>query len=61
MNLEQAKKWIKWNYNLKKIDITDHFFRFRQLEPSYLKKIGYTNYRNKKLPNGIELIIAMKG
>lgn len=46
------------NYKFKKVDISKNYFRFRQLEPSYLKKIGFNQYHNKKLNNGVVLVIV---
>jgi hypothetical protein len=33
------------NFKSSKVDVTDEFLRFRQYEPSYLKKQGFTEYR----------------
>jgi len=53
---------IKWSieHDLKvyKIGITKNEIRVRQIEPQTLKKLGYTNYHNKKIGNGIQLVIA---
>jgi len=60
-NYNDALKWISQNkYKIGRVDITKSLFRFRQLEPSYLKKIGYTKYINKVLPNGIILVLVYK-
>jgi hypothetical protein len=48
------------NYNSKKVDRTPNFLRFRQLDPTYLYRQGYNKVVNKKLPNGVELVIFYK-
>jgi hypothetical protein len=49
--LQQAVKWlIDNNYSHKKVDNTEHFYRFRQVPPT-----GHKFY-TKKLPNGIDLV-----
>jgi hypothetical protein len=42
---------------LRKLDITPNFFRFRQLEPSNLKKRGYSEVRTKEITPNISFII----
>ena len=60
-NLDDAIKWIdNHHFELKKIDETINFYRFRQINPQYIEKLGYTNYKIKKLNNGIELVLAYK-
>ena len=61
-NLDKAIEWIKDNdFKVKtKIDITDKYYRFRQLNPQYLIKIGYSEFRTKQLPNRVLLVIAYK-
>jgi hypothetical protein len=57
--LDNAIKWIDNHcFKLKKIDETINFYRFRQIDPSYIGNLGYTNYKIKKLSNGIELVLA---
>jgi len=41
------------HYQLRKIDITENFFRFRQVPPSQLG-----NYRMKTLDNGVKLVVG---
>ena len=58
--LAKAKKWIKKNgykesFYRKKVDITKDFYRFRQTAPKYKK------YRNKKLDNGVMLVLGITG
>jgi hypothetical protein len=49
---------IKNNYKINKIDETDDYYRFRQVEPNLLKKKGYTDYKTIEKDNGIKEIIA---
>ena len=62
--LDEATQWIKDNkFKIKQIDITDNYYRFRQLNPKYIERLGYNKYITKKLHpnnNDIELIIAYK-
>ena len=49
--LDQAIEWLKQHgHSHKKVDETEHFYRFRQLPP------GFNRYYTKTLPNGIELV-----
>ena len=60
---EQAKAWIKKNnYVYKKPDITDTQIRIRQVNPKYIEKKGFKEFRTKKIgrKSGISLIIAYK-
>ena len=53
-SLLSAKEWLMSNnYKLKKIDITENFFRFRQYSPS-----RSTAFRMKTLPNGVKLVLS---
>jgi hypothetical protein len=53
---DQAIEWIKkHDYKYKKIDAPAEFYRFRQINP---KKLKGKKFRNIKLPNGVELIMA---
>lgn len=55
---KEANKWIKNNgYIIKKIDITNNYYRYRQMEPELLIK---DSYRTKTLNNGIILILGKK-
>ena len=61
MSLQASIDWIiSEQYKIKKIDETDTQYRFRQLDPNYLKRKGYTEYRTKKLNDSISLVIAYK-
>ena len=60
-NLETSQNWLYKNkYKIKKVDVKHNFLRYRQLNPSYLKRLGYNVVRTKILPNKIELIIFYK-
>lgn len=44
-------KWLEQhNHKHTKVDITDHFLRFRQAPP------GFHRYYTKTLENGVELV-----
>jgi len=49
---------IKNNYKINKIDETDNFYRYRQIEPNLLKKKGYINYKTIEKQNGIKEVIS---
>lgn len=53
-NLDQAKKWlIDHGYHYYKVDITPHYFRFRQQEP-----MPHRRYRSIELKNVGYLIVS---
>lgn len=53
--MDQAIEWVKSHkFKVYKIDVTDRFYRFRQLEPK-----PDANYITKVLPNGVELVIMV--
>ena len=58
----QAITFVKNNFQYKKLDVNQrvNYYSFRQLEPDYLKREGYTKYVEKRLPNGVLLVIAYK-
>lgn len=61
IDLDEAINWVvSHNDKVKKIDETETQYRFRQLEPSYLKRKGYTEYRTKELNDIVSLVIAYK-
>lgn len=62
INLHDAFQWLVDNrYSTNKgVDETATQWRFRQLEPSYLKIIGFSNYRTKPLDDTISLILVYK-
>ena len=59
--LQEAIDWVVTHGDkIKKIDETETQYRFRQLDPSYLKRIGYKEYRTKKLNDIVSLILVYK-
>ena len=57
--LEDAILFLKEHkYKHNKVDETNHYFRFRQISPDTLRKKGFHIFRNKKLKNGISLILG---
>ena len=53
--LYQAKRWITMHgFKIKKVDITDRFYRFRQNPPS-----KYKSFRTINLSNGIKAILGI--
>ena len=61
-DLQSSLKWLENDhFKLKKVDITNNWFRYRILEPIELKNRGYTSYANKLIEDeGIILVIAYK-
>jgi hypothetical protein len=57
MTKSEAKKWVAKHYKYIKIDEKVNTYRFRQIDPSNLKKY---KFRTKRLPNGVELVLAYK-
>ena len=59
--LQEAIDWVVTHGDkIKKIDETETQYRFRQLDPSYLKRIGYKEYRTKKLNDIVSLVLVYK-
>ena len=58
----KAKKWLKEHqYKTPAVDKKENVLRFRQIEPDYAEKEGFTEYRTKDLEDsGISLILAYK-
>jgi hypothetical protein len=58
----KAKKWLKEHqYKSPAVDKKENVLRFRQIEPDYAEKQGFTEYRTKDLEDsGISLILAYK-
>ena len=51
-SLTDARKWMKDNgYPVKKIDKTNNYYRFRQMEP-----VSGAQYYTIRLNNGIDLV-----
>jgi hypothetical protein len=60
-SVRDAVQWLQENeFKASKIDETVNFYRFRQVSPTSLKNKGYTEYRVKKLKNGIDFVLAFK-
>ena len=52
-SLQEAIDWLEAHgFKHRKVDITEDFFRFRQMPP-----MRGGEYRSKTLPNGIEIVI----
>jgi hypothetical protein len=61
ISLNEAIEWvISHKDKIKKIDETETQYRFRQLEPTYLKRKGYTEFRTKRLNDTVSLVISYK-
>ena len=61
--LKQAVKYLfsQGITTVGKIDKTAKFYRFRQVDPAFLKKHGYTKFRTKVIiPGKIEFIFAYR-
>lgn len=58
MKEDDAIHWVDKHFKLKKMRVTKKDYIFRQNTPSYLKKLGYTDFRTKVLPNKIRIVIA---
>jgi len=59
---KDCSAWLKKNgFKNQGVDIKPDHYRFRQIDPHYIESKGYTEYRTKKLPHDIDLIIAYKG
>ena len=60
-NLEDAVRWlVKNGFDVKKIDATLHYWRFRQLSPTKLRKEGYNNFITKEVAPHIKFIFGYK-
>jgi hypothetical protein len=61
-NLVEARRWLKQHgYPIPKVDSKGEFYRFRQLRPEVVEKMGFTEYRTKNLGNsGVQLILVYK-
>lgn len=61
-NVMSSKKWLKDNgFKAPKVDYSENTLRFRQIDPKYIEKNGFTEYRVKDLNNsGVKLIIAYR-
>ncbi len=60
-HLREAVEWLQYKeLKASKLDETKTFYRFRQLNPTALKKKGFTEYRTVKLVNSIVFVLACK-
>ena len=61
-NLVEARRWLKQQgYPIPKVDSKGEFYRFRQLRPEVVEKMGFTEYRTKNLgDSGVQLILVYK-
>jgi hypothetical protein len=60
-SLEDAVRWlVKNGFEVKKIDATEHFWRFRQLKPEILRKQGFNKIRTKEVSQHIKFILGYK-
>jgi hypothetical protein len=61
ISLNEAIEWVVSHKDkVKKIDETETQWRFRQLEPSYLKRNGFTEFRTKRLNDTVALVLVYK-
>lgn len=59
--LQEAIDWVvSHGDKIKNIDETETQYRFRQLDPFYLNRIGYKVYRTKKLNDIVSLVLVYK-
>lgn len=59
--LEDAVRWlVKNGFEVKKIDATQNFWRFRQTDPSKLRKEGYNKFRTEEITPHIKFILGYK-
>ena len=60
-NIAKAKLWLKQHYfKYNDTDEKENYIRFRQEQPSIMKKQGFINYYSKTLNNGIILVFVHK-
>jgi hypothetical protein len=61
IDLQEAIDWIvSHGDRIKNIDETETQYRFQQLSPTYLDRIGYKVYRIKKLNDTVSLVLVIK-
>lgn len=51
---------LKNKFKADKIDETINYYRFRQVEPLKIDKMGYDNYKTIEIEDNIKYIIAYK-
>jgi hypothetical protein len=60
-NLTKAVEFLIRNkYKYSKVDKTLNFWRFRQLEPSSLRREGFNHYITKDISDGVKLVLGYK-
>lgn len=62
LNPEKAAEWLKSHSYLNKgVDVKENTYRFRQMNPAYVKKQGYKRFVTQPLgDSGVSLILAYK-
>ena len=61
IGLQEAIDWVVSHKDkVKKIDETDTQYRFRQLDPAYLRRQGFTKYVTKRLNDVVSLILVYR-
>ena len=59
---KKAEEWIKKNgFKLKKIDITESLYRFRQVDPKLFNQLSSRMKVLKKSKNGEVIVMAVVG
>lgn len=59
--LKDAIEWLDKNgFKHSKVDNTENYYRFRQINPMYLKNQGFTKVRTKLITPQIQFIISYK-
>jgi hypothetical protein len=60
-NLDSAVNWLVANkFKVSKLDATEHYWRFRQNEPSALRREGFTTFRTKEVAPNVKFIFSYK-
>jgi len=60
-SIRKAEEWLKIHKMKNKgVDIKDKHRRYRQLNSTYLRRLGYTQYRTVDITKGIMFIITYK-
>jgi small nuclear ribonucleoprotein (snRNP)-like protein len=61
IHLDDAKELLhKLNLKCNKVDITKHYYRFRQIDPLTLKHHGFTEFRTIPIEPNVQFIKAYK-
>jgi len=59
--LNDAVNWLEANkFKVKKLDATQNYWRFRQNEPSALRKEGFTTFRTTEVAPNVKFIFSYK-